>query len=158
MAAAQIGSAQQQELGVGKIEKQLLNAHWPKLTAQSVATTQSSIQEQIALSDPKAAERRLNKIKALGKYPVVMRLLANKPEMAGFLIQSINPMRDAETLESYSSSREAFNTLKKYAANFPDMIEVLRLHKKSLLRLPQDGETRGLLACRTISEHRTERP
>ncbi|MDB4639263.1 hypothetical protein OAE77_00195 [bacterium] len=145
MAAAQIGSAQQQTLGVDKIQQQLQNSHWPKLTAQSVATTQSSIQEQIALSDPKAAERRLNKIKALGKYPVVMRLLANKPEMAGFLIQSINPMRDAETLESYSSSREAFNTLKKYAANFPDMIEVLRLHKKSLLRLPQDGEPEDYL-------------
>ena len=122
------------------LSRQLSDANWPAAAARKVAEIHAPIQQQIEMADPVLAERRLDKLRQLAKYPSATRLLLSHPQLAGFLIHSSDPMRVAETLANYADQTAAINSLMMHAADAPQVIEIFSEHQKSLLRLPRDGE------------------
>jgi hypothetical protein len=122
------------------LNQQLVSANWPAAAASKVAAIQGAIQQQIELADPALAERRLEKLRQLAKFPSATRLLLSHPQLAGFLIHSPDPMQAAETLASYVNHSAAINSLMMHAADSSQVIDIYAERQKSLLRLPRDGE------------------
>ncbi|HBJ34549.1 MAG TPA: hypothetical protein DDZ51_07250 [Planctomycetaceae bacterium] len=129
-----------QAISPSDLVRQLVNASWPAAAATKVAAVQSPIQMQIALADPALAESRLERLKELGKYPVAMRLMISHPHLAGFIMHASDPMRTAEILSQVADSAPAMNSLMMYAGEADQVIAAFEEHRKSLFRLPRDGE------------------
>lgn len=123
------------------LTRKLTEASWPPASAAKVASVQSVILTQAELSNPAFAIERLQKLRSLGRFPPVTRLMLSHPQLAGLVMYDENPLQVAEILSDLVDRPEVLNTLMTYAGDSAEVIRVIGKHRKALLSLPRDGDS-----------------